>query len=84
MDGGAWWATVHGVAKSWTRLKRQQQQQQRLRAHALQQEKPSQCESHALQLESSLRSLQLGKAPWQQCRPSTAKNKYVHVKKNKY
>ena len=20
MDGGAWWATVHGVAKSWTRL----------------------------------------------------------------
>ena len=22
MDGGAWWATVHGVEKSWTRLKR--------------------------------------------------------------
>ena len=22
MDRGAWWATVHGVAKSWTRLKR--------------------------------------------------------------
>ena len=21
-DGGAWWAAVHGVAKSWTRLKR--------------------------------------------------------------
>jgi len=20
MDGGAWWATVHQVAKSWTRL----------------------------------------------------------------
>ena len=20
MDRGAWWATVHGVAKSWTRL----------------------------------------------------------------
>jgi len=20
MDGGDWWATVHGVAKSWTRL----------------------------------------------------------------
>ena len=20
MDGGAWWATVHGVAKSWTRV----------------------------------------------------------------
>ena len=20
MDAGAWWATVHGVAKSWTRL----------------------------------------------------------------
>ena len=20
MDGGAWWATVHGVAKSWTQL----------------------------------------------------------------
>ena len=22
MNRGAWWATVHGVAKSWTRLKR--------------------------------------------------------------
>ena len=22
MDSGAWWATVHGIAKSWTRLKR--------------------------------------------------------------
>ena len=22
MDRGAWWATVHGVAKSWTQLKR--------------------------------------------------------------
>ena len=22
MDKGAWWATVHGVAESWTRLKR--------------------------------------------------------------
>ena len=22
MDRGAWWATVHGVAESWTRLKR--------------------------------------------------------------
>ena len=22
MDRGAWWATVHSVAKSWTRLKR--------------------------------------------------------------
>ena len=21
MDRGAWWATVHGVTKSWTRLK---------------------------------------------------------------
>ena len=21
-DGGAWWATVHGVTKSWIRLKR--------------------------------------------------------------
>ena len=21
MDGGAWWATVHGVPKSWTRLR---------------------------------------------------------------
>ena len=21
MDGGAWWATVHGIAKSWTRLR---------------------------------------------------------------
>ena len=26
-DGGAWWAAVYGVAQSWTRLKRQQQQQ---------------------------------------------------------
>ena len=23
MDRGAWWATVHGVAKSWTRLTKQ-------------------------------------------------------------
>ena len=22
MDRGAWWATVHGIAKSWTQLKR--------------------------------------------------------------
>ena len=22
MDGGAWWATVHGVEKNWTQLKR--------------------------------------------------------------
>ena len=22
MDSGAWWASVHGIAKSWTRLKR--------------------------------------------------------------
>ena len=22
MDSGAWWATVHGVTKSWKRLKR--------------------------------------------------------------
>ena len=22
MDGGAWWAAVHGVAQGWTRLKR--------------------------------------------------------------
>ena len=28
MDGGAWWAAVHGVTQSQTRLKRQQQQQQ--------------------------------------------------------
>ena len=21
MDGGVWWATVHGLTKSWTRLK---------------------------------------------------------------
>ena len=21
MDGGAWWTAVHGVAKSWTRLR---------------------------------------------------------------
>jgi len=23
MDGGAWWAAVHGIAKSWTRLSMQ-------------------------------------------------------------
>ena len=23
MDGGAWWVTVHGVAKNWTRLSKQ-------------------------------------------------------------
>ena len=23
MDGGAWWVTVHGVAKSWTQLSKQ-------------------------------------------------------------
>ena len=28
MDGGAWWAAIYGVTHSWTRLKRQQQQQQ--------------------------------------------------------
>ena len=28
-DDGAWWAAVYGVAQSRTRLKRQQQQQQR-------------------------------------------------------
>ena len=28
MDGGVWWATVHGVAKSWTRLSDLAQQQQ--------------------------------------------------------
>ena len=26
MDRGAWWATVHAVAKSWTRLRTKQQQ----------------------------------------------------------
>ena len=31
MDGGAWWAAVHRVAKSWTRLKR-------LSMHALEKE----------------------------------------------
>ena len=30
MDRGAWWATVHGVAKSWTRLGTQQGQRWRL------------------------------------------------------
>ena len=25
MDRGAWWATVHGLQKSWTRLSKQQQ-----------------------------------------------------------
>ena len=25
MDRGAWWATVHGVAKSWTRLSMHEQ-----------------------------------------------------------
>ena len=28
MDRGAWWAAVPGVAKSWTRLNDQHQQQQ--------------------------------------------------------
>ena len=28
MDGGAWWATVHGVAKNWTRLSDQHSQEQ--------------------------------------------------------
>ena len=28
MDGEAWWAAVHGVAQSWTRLERLKQQQQ--------------------------------------------------------
>ena len=28
MDGGAWWATVHGVAKNWTRLSDQHFQEQ--------------------------------------------------------
>ena len=28
MDRGAWWATVHAVTKSWTRLATKQQQQQ--------------------------------------------------------
>ena len=27
MDGGAWWATVHRVEKSWTRLKRLRERQ---------------------------------------------------------
>ena len=27
MDRGTWWATVHGIAKSQTRLRQQQQQQ---------------------------------------------------------
>ena len=42
------------------------------RAHAQQQEKPSQCDTHALQLESSLCLLQLEKASSQQQRPSAA------------
>ena len=45
------------------------------RACAPQQEKPSQGEAHALQLESSPHSPQLEKACKQQQRPSTAKNK---------
>ena len=32
MDGGAWWAAVHGVAESWTRLS------ERLHFHALEKE----------------------------------------------
>ena len=27
MDRGAWWATVHGVAKSWTQLSSKTQEQ---------------------------------------------------------
>ena len=45
-----------------------------LKAHASQQEKPPQWEAYALQLESSLHSLQLEKAHVQQQRPSTARN----------
>ena len=45
---------------------------------ALPQEKPSQWEDHALQLESSPRLPQLEKAHVQQWRPSTAKNKYIN------
>ena len=29
VDGGAWWAAVHGVAQSWTRLKQQQGSQRK-------------------------------------------------------
>ena len=31
MDGGAWWATVHGVAKSQTRLTNTQKEEKRRR-----------------------------------------------------
>ena len=46
-----------------------------LQAHPLQQEKPSQCEVCAAQLNSSHCSMQLEKKPTQQQRPSTAINK---------
>ena len=31
-DRGAWWAAIHGVTQSWTRLKQHQQQQQQLQS----------------------------------------------------
>ena len=31
-DGGAWWAAVHGVVKSWTRLKQVSSSSRRPRA----------------------------------------------------
>ena len=51
------------------------------KAHALQQKKPPQWEVQMPQLESSPLALQLEKALLQQERPSTAKNKYVLIKK---
>ena len=34
MDGGAWWAAVHGVAKSQTRLKRLSSSSSSMRKHS--------------------------------------------------
>ena len=34
MEKGAWWATVHGVTKNWTQLKRLSTHIQRGKAHA--------------------------------------------------
>ena len=72
MDKEAWHATVHGVTKSWTRLS---DWTEHSRACALQQEKPSQWEACAPQLESSPYLVQLEKAHMQEQRPSTAENK---------
>jgi len=80
MDREAWHAAVHGVAKSWTRLS---DWTEHSRACALQQEKPSQWEACAPQLESSPYLVQLEKAHMQKQRPAQPKinkQKYVQTR----